>query len=102
MQEFEYTTRKWRIVENLSYVVKGGYGHSAAYDKLMENIYVYGGITSESADQQTGIPHLYAYSPSTHTWTLLSSAPSVRLLHTFNFLNEALMTVVAGTGLNVR
>ncbi|XP_023308777.2 attractin [Lucilia cuprina] len=96
VQEFNFGTREWKIVETSGYVVKGGFSHSAAYDYLTEKIYVYGGIVSESEASQYITTRLYAYSPSTHTWTLLSSAPSARLLHTANFVNQGLMMVFGG------
>lgn len=96
VQEYNFSTREWKIVETSGYVVKGGFSHSAAYDILTEKIYVYGGIVSESEANQYITPRLYAYSPSTRTWFLLSSAPSARLLHTANFVNEGLMMVFGG------
>lgn len=96
VQEFNFGTREWKIVETSGYVVKGGFSHSAAYDKLTEKIYVYGGIVSESEANQYITPRLYAYTPSTRTWSLLSSAPSARLLHSANFVNEGLMMVFGG------
>ncbi|KAM7361502.1 attractin-like protein 1 isoform 1-T2 [Cochliomyia hominivorax] len=96
VQEFNFGTREWKIVETTGYVVKGGFSHSAAYDYLTEKIYVYGGIVSESEASQYITTSLYAYSPSTRTWTLLSSAPSARLLHTANFINQGLMMVFGG------
>ncbi|XP_037944617.1 attractin-like protein 1 [Teleopsis dalmanni] len=96
VQEFNFGTREWKIVETNGYVVKGGFGHSAAYDLLTEKVYVYGGIVSESEASQVLSTKLYAYEPSTRTWTLLSAAPSARLLHTANFINEGLMMVFGG------
>ncbi|XP_075145870.1 attractin-like protein dsd [Haematobia irritans] len=96
VQEYDLVDNSWRNVETTGYVVKGGFSHSAAYDVLTEKIYVYGGIVSESEANQYITPRLYAYSPSKQMWTLLSSAPSARLLHTANFISEGLMVVFGG------
>ncbi|XP_017143549.1 attractin-like protein 1 [Drosophila miranda] len=96
VQEFNFGSREWRIVQTSGFVVKGGYGHSAAYDFLTEKVYVYGGIVSESESSQVLSSRLYAYEPSTRIWSLLSSAPSARLLHTANFVNHGLMMVFGG------
>ncbi|XP_030564001.1 attractin-like protein 1 [Drosophila novamexicana] len=96
VQEFNFATREWKIVQTYGYVVKGGYGHSAAYDLLTEKLYIYGGIVSESDASQVLSSRLFAYEPSTRIWTLLSSAPSARLLHTANFVNPGLMMVFGG------
>ncbi|XP_023034074.1 attractin-like protein 1 isoform X2 [Drosophila willistoni] len=96
VQEFNFGTREWRIVQTSGYVVKGGYGHSSAYDFLTEKVYVYGGIVSESESSQVLSSRLYAYEPSTRIWTILSAAPSARLLHTANFVNQGLMMVFGG------
>lgn len=96
VQEYNFVTREWKIVETNGYVVKGGYGHSTAYDPFTEKIYVYGGIVSESESNQVLNNKLYAYEPSTRTWSLLSSAPSARFLHTANFITPGLMVVFGG------
>ncbi|XP_039958409.1 attractin-like protein 1 [Bactrocera tryoni] len=96
VQEFNFGTREWKIIETYGYVVKGGFGHSAAFDYLTEKVYVYGGIISESESSQVLSSKLYAYEPATRTWTLLSAAPSARLLHTANFINHGLMMVFGG------
>ncbi|XP_017848030.1 attractin-like protein 1 isoform X2 [Drosophila busckii] len=96
VQEFNFATREWKLLQTSGYVVKGGYGHSAAYDFLTEKVYVYGGIVSESDASQVLSSRLFAYEPSTRLWTLLSAAPSARLLHTANFVNPGLMIVFGG------
>ncbi|XP_055371628.1 attractin-like protein 1 [Condylostylus longicornis] len=96
VQEYNFGTREWKIVETYGYAVKGGYGHSAAYDTLTEKIYIYGGIVSESEATQILSNKLYAYDPVSRVWTLLTSAPSARFLHTANFINLGLMMVFGG------
>lgn len=96
VQEFNFATREWRILETYGYVVKGGFGHSASYDHLTQKVYVYGGIVSENESNQLLTSKLYAYEPATRTWYLLTSAPSARLLHTANFVNPGLMMVFGG------
>ncbi|XP_041767179.1 attractin [Anopheles merus] len=96
VQEFNFGTREWRIVPTRGYPVKGGYGHSAAYDPLRERIYVYGGIVSESDSSQLLSNKLYSYEPHERLWTLLETAPTARFLHTANFLTPGLMMVFGG------
>ncbi|KAH8291888.1 hypothetical protein KR054_001951 [Drosophila jambulina] len=96
VQEFNFGSREWRIIPTTGYVVKGGYGHSAAYDFLTEKVYIYGGIVSESESSQVLSSRLYSYEPATRVWSLLSAAPSARLLHTANFVNQGLMMVFGG------
>ncbi|XP_026479999.1 attractin-like protein 1 [Ctenocephalides felis] len=96
VQEFNFGTREWRILETRGYPVKGGYGHSASYDELTHKIYVYGGIISESESNQYLTSKLYSYEPKTRIWKLLTPAPSSRFLHTANFVSEGLMLVFGG------
>jgi len=82
--------------------LKGGYGHSAAYDFLTEKVYVYGGIVSESESSQVLSSRLYAYEPATRIWSLLSAAPSARLLITFDEeLNQLQVPVRVGIAIDV-
>lgn len=48
--------------------MKGGYGHSAAWDPVTERILVYGGYVSMSPVKSALSSKLYAYDPYTHTW----------------------------------
>lgn len=96
VQEYNFGTREWKIVETNGYPVKGGYGHSASYDELTEKIYVYGGIISESESQQLLSNKLYSYDPKTHEWILLTASSTARYLHTANFLSDGLMMVFGG------
>lgn len=96
VQEYNFVTRQWRILDTRGFPVKGGYGHSASYDPLMEKIYVYGGIISESESSQTLSNRLYSYDPATRTWTLLTSASSAKFLHSATFISPGLMMVFGG------
>ncbi|XP_055714873.1 attractin [Phlebotomus papatasi] len=96
VQEYNFGTREWKIVNTRGFPVKGGYGHSASYDWLTEKIYVYGGIVSESESNQLLSNRLYSYEPFTRTWTLLTSASTARFLHTANFVSPGLMMVFGG------
>jgi attractin len=96
VQEYNFGTREWNIVQTRGYPVKGGYGHSATYDPMTEKIYVYGGIVSESDSTQMLSNKLYSYEPATRTWILLTSAPTARFLHTANFISSGLMMVFGG------
>ncbi|KAJ8910703.1 hypothetical protein NQ315_002030 [Exocentrus adspersus] len=76
--------------------VVGGYGHSASLDYLSGNIYVYGGIVSESESAQLLTNTLYSYDPNERIWTLLTEAPSPRYLHTATFTSDGMMMVFGG------
>uniref|UniRef100_A0A2M4CRS9 Putative attractin n=1 Tax=Anopheles darlingi TaxID=43151 RepID=A0A2M4CRS9_ANODA len=96
VQEFNFGTREWKIVRTRGYPVKGGYGHSAAYDSLRDRIFVYGGIVSESDSTQLLSNKLYSYEPRARLWTLLETAPTSRFLHTASFVTPGLMMVFGG------
>jgi len=61
-------TREWAVIKTKGYPVKGGYGHSAAWDPVTKRILVYGGYVSMSPLQSALSSKLYAYDPYTHTW----------------------------------
>lgn len=96
VQEFNFGTREWKIVQTRGFPVKGGYGHTASYDILTDKIYVYGGIISENESTQYLSSRMYSYEPGSRTWTLLSSASTARYLHTSNFISPGLMIAFAG------
>ncbi|XP_014290004.2 attractin-like protein 1 isoform X1 [Halyomorpha halys] len=99
VQEYHFGTREWSIVKTHGFPVKARYGHSAAWDPLTEQIYVYGGYTSEAPASPLLSNRLYSYNPSRREWTLLSSSPSARFLHTATFL-DGLMIVFGGNAHN--
>ncbi|XP_075233105.1 attractin-like protein dsd isoform X2 [Lycorma delicatula] len=95
VQEYHFGTREWIVIKTKGFPVKGGYGHSSAWDPLTQRIYVYGGFVSEHPSTPILSNRLYAYEPDKYTWTLLTSAPSARFLHTATLLN-GLMLVFGG------
>lgn len=64
-------TREWSIVKTQGFPVKARYGHSAAWDPLTEQIYVYGGYTSEAPASPLLSNRLYSYNPSRREWSVL-------------------------------
>lgn len=96
VQEYYMGTREWQIVKTTGFPVKGGYGHSSAYDPLMNLIYVYGGYVSESQNTQVLTSRLYSYHPNHREWRLLTAAPSARFFHTAVFVSGGLMLVFGG------
>ncbi|KAG7200810.1 hypothetical protein KM043_003181 [Ampulex compressa] len=96
VQEYYLGTREWQIVETVGFPVKGGYGHSSAYDPLTSMIFVYGGYVSESQSTQVLTNRLYSYHPNLREWKLLTSAPSARFFHTAVFVSGGLMLVFGG------
>lgn len=61
-------TRTWSIVQTKGFSVKGGYGHSSAWDPITQRIYVYGGLIYDSSATPALSHNLYAYEPFTHEW----------------------------------
>lgn len=96
VQEYYFGTREWRVVSTKGYPVKGGYGHTAAWDPYSSKIYVYGGVISESESTQVLSKNLYSYEPTGRVWMLLADAPSARFLHTATFISPGLMVVFGG------
>lgn len=96
VQECYLGTREWQIVETAGFPVKGGYGHTSAYDPLTNLIYVYGGYVSETQITQVLTSRLYSYHPINREWRLLTSAPSARFFHTAVFVSGGLMIVFGG------
>ncbi|CAH0395554.1 unnamed protein product [Bemisia tabaci] len=95
VQDYHFGTRNWTIVKTKGFIVKGGYGHSAAWDPISQKIYVYGGFVSESSSSSYLSKMIYSYEPNTRTWTMLMSAPSARFLHSATFMGS-LMLVYGG------
>lgn len=100
VQEYNFNSNEWKIIETSGYVVKGTFGHSATYDHLTEQIYVYGGMTSLSDDSNYNTKQLCAYSPFKCSWRVLSPASTARSLHTANFVNQGIMMVFGGNTYN--
>lgn len=96
VQEYYFGTREWEIIKTVGFPVKGGYGHSSAYDSLTNLIYVYGGYVSESQSTQALTSRLYSYDPNRYVWRMLTSAPSARFFHTAVFVSRGLMLVFGG------
>lgn len=96
VQELHLGTREWRVVRARGHPVKGGYGHSAAWDELTRRIYVYGGVVSESESTQVLSARLYAYEPDSRVWTLLANASSARFLHAAAFVSPGVMLALGG------
>lgn len=96
VQEYYFGTREWQIVETTGFPVKGGYGHSSAFDHHTNLIYVYGGYVSETHSTQVLTNRLYSYNPHLRLWRLLTAAPSARFFHSGVFISSALMLVFGG------
>ncbi|XP_043267343.1 attractin-like protein 1 isoform X2 [Venturia canescens] len=96
VQEYSFGLRKWQIVETIGFPVKGGYGHSSAYDPLTNRIYIYGGYVFETQSTQVLTNRIYSYHPIYREWKLLTAAPSARFFHTAVFVTGGLMLVFGG------
>uniref|UniRef100_A0A8D8ZS86 Attractin-like protein 1 n=1 Tax=Cacopsylla melanoneura TaxID=428564 RepID=A0A8D8ZS86_9HEMI len=95
VQEYYFGRREWTVVQTNGYPVKGGYGHSAAYDSLSQCIYVFGGFVSESSSGAALSNKFYKYNPDKKTWTLLMPSPHSRFLHSATLLG-GIMLVFGG------
>ena len=60
-QEYHFVSRDWNVIETQGYPVKGGYGHSAIFDKSTKKIFVYGGYVSISSSAAEISNSLYAF-----------------------------------------
>lgn len=65
---FALGTREWKIVKTEGFPVKGGYGHSSAWDPFKQRIYVYGGYVSTNTNSAQMSDRLYSYDPANRTW----------------------------------
>ena len=81
VQEYNFETMEWGIIETRGYPVKGRYGHSAVLDEYTNLIYVYGGLTSVSSSSYKLSSSLYSFEYQTGEWTMLSESPSYRFLN---------------------
>lgn len=60
-------SKKWVLIQAKGALVKGGYGHTSAYDSVSKLIYVYGGYHSLGSDSIL-VDLLYAYNPAQKSW----------------------------------
>ena len=81
VQEYHFGTREWSIIETNGYPVKGGYGHSAVFDKSNKKIFVYGGYVSLSSTSSQLSNSLYAFDIHASRWELRRPSFSNRYLH---------------------
>jgi len=74
VQEYHFGSKEWSVVRTSGYPVKGGFGHSAAWDEITKKIYVFGGYVSKASTVASLSDELYSYDPIARRWALLSSA----------------------------
>lgn len=98
VQEYHLTNRTWSVVQTHGALVKGGFGHSAAYDPDSKMIYVYGGYHSYGSDSVL-VDMLYVYETSRHYWRMLTPSLSPRYLHSA-IVTNGVMIVFGGNGHN--
>ena len=61
VQEYHLKNKEWNVIETQGYPVKGGYGHTAVFDKSTKKIFVYGGYISVSSSSAQLSNSLYAF-----------------------------------------
>merc|ERR1719193_303040 len=81
VQEYHFGSNEWNVIETNGYPVKGGYGHSAVFDKSTKKIFVYGGYISISIDSSQLSNTLYAFDIHASRWELRKPSYSHRYLH---------------------
>ncbi len=74
VQEYHFKNKEWSLVPTTGYPVKGGFGHSAAWDEITKRIYVFGGYVSTAATVASLSDDLYSYDPIAKRWALHASA----------------------------
>lgn len=98
VQEYDFTSNSWTLVETSGAIVRGGFGHSSVYYPEKDLIYVYGGYHSSQTDSLL-VDSLYSYSPSKRSWRLLSPSLSPRYLHS-SVIISGMMFIFGGNGHN--
>ena len=98
VQEYDIKEDTWKIIQGRGAVVKGGFGHSAAFDPVSRKIFVYAGYHSYGTDSVL-VDLLYSYDPDKHFWQLRNPSHSPRYLHTASVINGA-MIVFGGNAHN--
>ena len=69
IQEYNFQTKKWTMLNPAGALVKGGFGHSSVYHHDTRMIYVYGGHHSAGSDSVL-VDHLYGFSPQKNKWSV--------------------------------
>ncbi|XP_071746862.1 LOW QUALITY PROTEIN: attractin-like protein 1 [Lepeophtheirus salmonis] len=95
VQEYHFFNNEWQIVETHGYPVRGGFGHSAAYDPVTKLIYVYGGYVSTGWNSATLSQDLYSYDNIDKKWKLHQPSNSFRYLHS-SVISQGLMIIYGG------
>ncbi|XP_031776638.1 attractin isoform X1 [Nasonia vitripennis] len=93
VQEYDFETGTWQIVNTTGFPVRGSYGHSSVYDESSNMIYVYGGLVNDIEFTN----RLYAYHTLKREWKLAAPSPSdPRYLHSAVLVSKNLMLVYGG------
>ncbi|XP_014667846.1 PREDICTED: attractin-like protein 1 [Priapulus caudatus] len=97
VQEFNFKSREWRLVETSGGKPRGTYGHTSVFDERTGYIYVHGGIAATTGGDSQGflVDQLLRYEPATEQWFVLHSSGSRRYLHASS-LSAGLMLVYGG------
>ncbi|CAB4068777.1 unnamed protein product [Lepeophtheirus salmonis] len=95
-----FLTMSGKLLRPHGYPVRGGFGHSAAYDPVTKLIYVYGGYVSTGWNSAALSQDLYSYDNIDKKWKLHQSSNSFRYLHS-SVISQGLMIVYGGNTYNV-
>ena len=60
--------KEWSILSTSGYPVRGGFGHTSAFDEISNLIYVYGGYVSSSSSSAAISNQLYSYNHIKKLW----------------------------------
>lgn len=81
VQEFNFNTKKWRIVPLTGAIFYGTYGHFSVYDPKSGLVFMYGGYTQTLLRQYSLTAQMLSYDPVKSQFKVLKAAPAPRFLH---------------------
>ena len=94
VQEYHFKNKEWSLVPTTGYPVKGGFGHSAAWDEITKRIYVFGGYVSTAANVASLSDELYSYDPIAKRWALHASATELQQSAAPSRYHHFLITII--------
>uniref|UniRef100_A0A3B5BCR4 Attractin-like protein 1 n=1 Tax=Stegastes partitus TaxID=144197 RepID=A0A3B5BCR4_9TELE len=77
--------------------LRGGYGHSSAFDEVSGCVFVHGGYKALSNNKYGLVDHMYRYHVHTKTWLILRESGLARYLHSAVLLSGTLLVFGGNT-----
>lgn len=97
VQQYDFDTNTWDIVETRGAIVQGGYGHSSVYDKTTRSIYIHGGYKTFPGSSNKLAGDLYKYDVDRRMWKILKYSRFPRFLHTAEILSGNMLVFGGNT-----